>query len=294
MRTLALVVLGGIAILYFAVTEALDWAGRFEYMQTHFPRLLKWSERKRWRVILALVGLCLLGTAIYDLSKQSRAVKRPQVFKETQSESAPPPTPQSNQTVKTANAASPTPGPRHQKGSKNQEREPHKLMPAEKPEESKAARGPTPQQPASIISAPNGIAIGGGLVANPTVNNFGPAPAHLSYTEEVVTPLPASGGGLKIMKIHITTDRSIRGAIVGIVFSEPIEPITPDKDQPQLKGAGISQMNWGGGLQRDNVPIPNALGIVVNAPAVFMPGQELIVTVKSKTDVRVIEVAPVQ
>src|SRR5271157_2200336 len=51
----------GLAIIYLAVTEALDWAGRFDYMQTHFPRLLKWSEHKRWRVVLAFVGLCFLG-----------------------------------------------------------------------------------------------------------------------------------------------------------------------------------------------------------------------------------------
>jgi hypothetical protein len=188
----------------------------------------------------------------------------------------------------------PTLGPKHREGSKKQEPRPQVPTAAEKPEESVPASIPAPQQPSPIISAPNGIAIGGGLVANPTVNNFGPPPAHLSYTEEVVTPLPASGEGLKIMKIHVTTDRSIRGAIVGIVFSGPIEPITPGKDEPQLKGAGISQMNWGEGLQHDSTPIPNSLGIVINAPSVFMPGQELIVTVKSKTDLRVIEVGPVQ
>jgi hypothetical protein len=97
------------------------------------------------------------------------------------------------------------------------------------------------------------------------------------------------------MKVHITTDSSIRDAIVGIVFSGPIEQIAPGADEPQLKGAGISQMNWGmGGLRHGNVPLPNSLAIVINAPSVFMPGQELIVTVKSKTDVEVIEVGAVQ
>lgn len=39
---------------------------------------------------------------------------------------------------------------------------------------------PTVQPPATIISAPNGIAIGGGTVTNPTVNNFAPPQRHLS------------------------------------------------------------------------------------------------------------------
>jgi hypothetical protein len=104
-----------------------------------------------------------------------------------------------------------------------------------------------------------------------------------------------TGEGLKVIKIHVTTDVPIHGAIVGIVFSSPIEPITPGTDEPQLKGAGISQMNWGiGGLRRGNESFPNSLGIVINAPSVFLPGQELIVTVKSKTDVQVLGVAPVQ
>ncbi len=185
MHTLVLVVLGGLAVVYFAATESLDWAGRFEYMQAHYPGLLKWSEHQRYRVILALVGVCLLGTAIYELSKESHDVKVPQVFRETQPKSALALTPGLNQTVNPANAKLPKPRLRHQKGKKNQERESQKLMPAEKPGESKAASAPSPQQPLPMISAPHGIAIGGGNVSNPTVNNFAPADRHLTNAQQL-------------------------------------------------------------------------------------------------------------
>jgi hypothetical protein len=151
---------------------------------------------------------------------------------------------------------------------------------------------PDTKPPVQINSAPNGIAIGGGNVANPTVNNFGPPPAHLNYTEEVISPVQANGEGFKVMKIHVTTDRSIPGAIIGIRFSGPIETMMPGQDEPQLKGSGASQMNWGG-LQNNNIPIPNSLAVAINIPAVFLPSEELIVTVKSKTDVSVLEVGPV-
>jgi hypothetical protein len=169
--------------------------------------------------------------------------------------------------------------------------EKHQVHKSSSPQLTEAAP-PQPQPQVQINSAPNGIAIGGGTVANPTVNNFGLPPARLTYTEQILTPLPANGEGFKVLQVFIKTDRSIPGAMVGIVFSGPIEPITADKDQPQLIGAGIVQMNWGN-LQRDNEVIPNGLGIVINAPSVFMPGQILVVTVKSKMDVRVVGVAPV-
>jgi len=39
------------------------------------------------------------------------------------------------------------------------------------------------------VNAPNGIGTIGGTLVNPQVNNFGPPPAHLTYTENVLTPL---------------------------------------------------------------------------------------------------------
>jgi hypothetical protein len=79
----------------------------------------------------------------------------------------------------------------------------------------------------TIISAPSGTAVGGGSVSSPTVNNFGPPPANFTFTEEVITALPADGNGVKVMKVHVRTDRSIPGATVGFIFDGPIEKINP-------------------------------------------------------------------
>jgi hypothetical protein len=149
------------------------------------------------------------------------------------------------------------------------------------------------KQPVQINSAPNGIAIGGGNVANPTVNNFGPPSAHLSHTEDVISLIPTSEKGLKLMRVHITTDRPIPGAIVGMVFSGPIEPVTLGQYEPMLKGSDFFQASWGS-LQNNNVPIPNSLFVAIKVPAMFLPGEELIVTIKSKTDVSVLEINSVQ
>jgi hypothetical protein len=145
------------------------------------------------------------------------------------------------------------------------------------------------------ISAPSGIAIGGGTVTNPTVNNFAPAPAKFTFTEEVVTPLPADGSGPKVMHIHVRTDRSVPGAIVGISLSGPVENPLPGKDDPTLSNSGVIQTNWGmtNGMSFNGTPIQYGLFVSINMPSVFLPGQDLIVTVRSKTDVHVLLAAPV-
>jgi hypothetical protein len=45
------------------------------------------------------------------------------------------------------------------------------------------ASKPDTKPPVQINSAPNGFAIGGGMVTNPTVNNFGPTERHLSIEQ---------------------------------------------------------------------------------------------------------------
>jgi len=192
------------------------------------------------------------------------------------------------------NTSTPQPKPAPLKPLHVKKPKPTPVVP-EPPTPSTTAATPTTVTPAaSTYNAPGGIIVPNnqGLVTNPTVNNFGPPPAHLSHTEEIISALPTSGEGLKIMKVHITTDRSVPGAIIGLVFSGPIEPISGREDPPQLQGSGSSQMSWGT-LQGNNGAIPNSLAVAVNIPAAFLPGEELIVTVKSKTDVQVIGVGVV-
>jgi hypothetical protein len=61
------------------------------------------------------------------------------------------------------------------RSSVNQEN--HK--PVNKPEVTRIPSVPAPEQRPTVISAPNGIAIGGGNVSNPTVNNYAPPQRHL-------------------------------------------------------------------------------------------------------------------
>jgi hypothetical protein len=172
---------------------------------------------------------------------------------------------------------------------------PTSALPTPHPRETKHTLPPKQDVTPVVINAAGGIPITGGNVTNPTVINAAPPPARLSFIEETVSALPAGADGEKAFKIHIKTDRSIPGAVIGIICSGPFELSkgggTPD--DPTLKGASISQLTWGGPLSRNNSPVPNSFAITVNAPAAFMPGQELIVPVKSKTDVHVLQVMTV-
>jgi len=143
------------------------------------------------------------------------------------------------------------------------------------------------------INAANGIGTIGGTLINPQVNNFAPPPAHLTYTENVLTPL--NDHVKKLLEVHVRTDRGIPAAAIGFLFSAPF---TFSQDffnshQPLLKSASIQQLSETTPLQTNGVPIPNSLGILVNAPASFDPGQELIVTVESENDIRTLQVQPI-
>jgi hypothetical protein len=143
--------------------------------------------------------------------------------------------------------------------------------------------------PTITMQAPNGINIGpGAIVPNPQVNNFGPPPPHLRFTEEVTVPLSADGAVEKILKVHIFTDRSIPGAVIGLIFSGPIDL----QSRPDLVRANATQFDFGQ-VARGGIPVPNSLAVTISIPAAFMPVQEFIVPIKSKTDVHVLEVFPI-
>jgi hypothetical protein len=154
----------------------------------------------------------------------------------------------------------------------------------------------SPITPLAPASGENSVPVGGvktgdcsnvqiGGSSNQASVNCGPPPATFSFKEKVITPLAKNSE--KFMEAHITTDRSIPGAIIGIVFSDPVEM----SKEPSLKGAAIFQMNTGQ-LQSDHL-LPNTLGVTINLPAAFLPGQELIIPVKSKADVHIIKVMQV-
>jgi len=72
MRNGVLIALGAVVLLYLLAMEAIDMASRVEYIETHFPRLLKWAERRGWHRVLLLVAIGLLIANIWDV--ESRAI----------------------------------------------------------------------------------------------------------------------------------------------------------------------------------------------------------------------------
>lgn len=143
----------------------------------------------------------------------------------------------------------------------------------------------TAQAPVAI--APNGIANAVPNWGTQTVVN-GPPPAILTFREDSVSS--TDDHGMKILKVHVFTDRSIPAAHIGLLFSGPIELVNPGSPyEPKLSGSAISQFNWGG-INKNGMPIDYGMSVQINMPAAFTPGQDLIVTVKSKTAVHVTDV----
>jgi hypothetical protein len=151
-------------------------------------------------------------------------------------------------------------------------------------------------RPAQVVIAPNGIGSIGGTLINPTVNNFGPPEARFTFSEEVVKELNSETGGFRTMKVHVSTDRPVPAAVVGLLFSGPVDMCTPDYKgtPPMLTGTQIQQINCGGPLAKGANILPNSFYFQINAPAAFAPGMELIVEIKSKEVVHVLAAAPTQ
>ncbi len=134
-----------------------------------------------------------------------------------------------------------------------------------------------------INSAPGGIA-NSGTIGQATVINAPPRP-NLHFTVDYMPDADSE----KHVRVHVSTDRSIPGAIIGLLFSDPVQM---DGPTPILKGAAISQFSWTE-VARAGVPIPNSMAVIMNAPAAFLPGQDLMVPIKSRTDIHVLSVGVV-
>jgi hypothetical protein len=144
------------------------------------------------------------------------------------------------------------------------------------------------------VNAANGIGTIGGTLINPQVNNFGPPPAHLTYTEKLLT----QNGNSRTFEVHIATDRSIPGAKIGLVFTKPFNNSDAFRQnhQPSVTNAPITSIQWWYNLQERSTgaPIPNSFAVQVNQPAVFLPGQDLVIQFESNVDAHVSQIAEIQ
>jgi hypothetical protein len=64
---IVLIALGTIAVLFFAAIQVIDMASRVEYLQNHFPRLLKWAEHKEWHGVVLVITALLLAGNVYEI-----------------------------------------------------------------------------------------------------------------------------------------------------------------------------------------------------------------------------------
>jgi len=150
-------------------------------------------------------------------------------------------------------------------------------------------------QPAQVVNAPNGIGSIGGTLINPQVNNFGPPPAHLTYTEEVTQALPSDGKAMKQIKLHIHTDRAIPGAVIGVIMSGPFDESSEfyDKNNPSQIGSGSSQVDRRA-LTSHGIAVPNSFALSIGIPAAFNPGVDLVVPLQSTEDIHVLQVVEIR
>jgi len=142
------------------------------------------------------------------------------------------------------------------------------------------------RQPSQIVNAPNGIGAIDSTLVNPTVNNYGPPPANLTFTEEDATDDTSRKQGYHVLKVHIATDRSIVAAGIGVLFSGPVEI----DGQPVLTGALIQMINGGPLINKVTGPVPNGYGFSIDEPTAFMPGMDLVITARSKEAIHVLQV----
>lgn len=75
MRTTLVIVIGGIIVIYFLAMEAIDMAGRIEYIRDHFPKLVKRVEHRAWHRILLIVTTAMIAGTLYAvLSNQPQII----------------------------------------------------------------------------------------------------------------------------------------------------------------------------------------------------------------------------
>jgi hypothetical protein len=126
-----------------------------------------------------------------------------------------------------------------------------------------------PAKNEQINNAPGGIAISGGTVSNPTVNNFGPPPAVIRWIP--VARTPPQDARFPRSYIELALDHSLESAKFAVVCDKPCEAVS---HEPPM---GVSQVNYG--------TIPDQPDVAVFAfisPNPFPPDTKTVLGVQSK------------
>jgi hypothetical protein len=62
--------IGAVVVVYFLAMEAIDMAGRIEYVRDNFPGLLRWVEHRAWYRILLLVTAAMVAGGLWETIQQ--------------------------------------------------------------------------------------------------------------------------------------------------------------------------------------------------------------------------------
>lgn len=136
--------------------------------------------------------------------------------------------------------------------------------------------------PQTVISAPGGIAIGGGTVINPQVNNYGeppPPPLSLRFTAE---PQPVNPSATFPYSSMVTI-------YVNRVWEEPSVAVICDGTVGDVQIGGISFYSYMGVADSDP-----RIGLARRQGPPVTPDNPMVVLIYSKEPVKVIDVKPVK
>jgi hypothetical protein len=70
MERIVLLIFGALAILLLVAMQGIDMAARIEWVDQHWPWLLRWAEHKGWHRVLLLGAICLLIADLYEIQKE--------------------------------------------------------------------------------------------------------------------------------------------------------------------------------------------------------------------------------
>ncbi len=124
---------------------------------------------------------------------------------------------------------------------------------------------------AIVNNAPGGIAISGGTVTNPTVNNYGPPPAIIRWS--TVTRVSSEGAKFPRTYVELALDHSIESAKFAVVCDRPCDAVWHEPPP------GASQVNYASIPNRPDVGVFEFI-----VPNPFPPDTKIVLGVQSKDD----------
>ena len=259
----ALIIVGGIL------------GGPFEIKGFAHPKLGGLQRTAICIVGVIVVSLCA-GLFWWDRSKATSGAVGSAVEKSNSKAAAPLASGPSPQTPTLGQTAAP-----------HQEKPKTRKTVAAVPPTATPAQSPAPTlPPQQTVNAPNGIGTIGGTLINPQVNNFGPLPAKLTFTEESPR-FPQGDNQPYLLKVHVKTDQPIPHARIEAVFSGPVDTDDPSfKNFSFVSGAPMQSVSLEMPTENGS-PIKNRLIWTIEEPSVLAPGVDFIISLSLKSALHV-------